>query len=141
VRNSRNVLRLLLLLAALAIAGAAGESWAEPLLERVATATPASASPGAFEANDAPRQSAFFNVVRAPGLTVAGRVLESGPPTGTLRPEFRPSTDLPLFASSLASSRLRSLERARLAFAHDGLIARSGARSSFSSGLPPPLLA
>lgn len=140
LRTSRTILRLLLLLAALASAGAAGESWAEPVLQRVAAAAQASAAQSAFTADDGPRHSAFFSDARPPGLSIVGRVLENGPPTGSLRPAFRPFADPPLCAF-FAPARLRALEHSRLAFAHDGAIARCGARSSFSTGLPPPLLA
>lgn len=141
VRVSRTVLRLLLLVAALAIAGAASQWRTAPVLEAAVGAGPAAGAPSSFESDHGPRQPAFFSVVRPPGLTFAGRVLENGPPTGGLRPVLRPFADLPLSAASFAPSRLRALERSRLEFAHDGAIARSGARSSFSTSLPPPLLA
>jgi hypothetical protein len=135
----RTVHRLLLLLAALAIAGAAAESRTMPALDTVVSAVPAAAT-SAFESRDGPGQPAFFNAVRPPGLSSSGRVLENGPPAGGILPVYRLAVPYPP-SPSLAPARLRALAHSRLEFAHASWIARSGALSSFGTSLPPPLLA
>ena len=140
VTISRTILRFLLLLAALAFAGAAGESRTGSELEMITAAGPA-VGVSAFEPSNGPKPPTFFRVARPPGLAVVGRVLEHGPPTGGLCPSCIRFADLPPLPPSLDPTRQRALARSRLEFAHDSAFARSGALSSFSTSLPPPLLA
>lgn len=140
VRVYRTVLRLMLLLVALAIAGATDEWRTSPVLDTVPGAG-STAAASVLETDNGPEQSSHFNIVRPPGLSIAGRVLERGPPVGGLRPAFHPFAGrLPLLPS-LEPTRLRALARTRLDFAHEIATAQSGALSSFSTTLPPPLLA
>jgi hypothetical protein len=140
VTAARTILRLLLLLVALAFAGAAEESRTPPGLDTIEATRPLVAV-SAFEVPDGPKPPAFFRVARPPGPVVAGRALDVGPPIGGLCPSCIRFADLSPHSPSLDPTRQRALARSRLEFAHDSAFARSGALSSFSTSLPPPYLA
>lgn len=95
----------------------------------------------ALESRDAPEQPAFLSIARPPILPVAGRVLETGPPAGGICPSAHRFAGPYPFPPCLEPTQLRVVARSLLEFAHDSMIARSGALSSFSTSLPPPLLA
>lgn len=99
--------------------------------------------------DEADRQPSLRGVAGPVQLAIAGGPLprpSAGSSAGGAAPSTGPGCAVRLPARALAlRSPLRGLgttaaDRARLAFAHQAGMARSGALSSFATSLPPPLL-
>jgi hypothetical protein len=130
---------LLLVLAALALAGAAGDRHAWNSLP--AAASDLAGYGSGIETASAPDQPAPLAASRISHVSIGPRLLGGGPPVGMLRQVASPEDSAAVTWRIAVDLRLHLSAIARLGFAYRGAMDRAGARSSFGTSLPPPLLA
>lgn len=132
---------LLLTLATLALAGDVGDRLAWPPSLDVAASANLPDGQDVVRAAAVPEQASLRTTARRLQISTGSRVLGDGPGGDPVRhPAPAPARALTP-SGSLAAGRDLTPSRSHLGYAHDGMMVRTGARSSFGTSLPPPLLA